>query len=76
MIELSKRMQSVADMIQPCDAVGDIGCDHAFVSIYLIEQHKTGDRIRCQTRTDHDRKTEYRGNEPGGSDRDTYGRRA
>ena len=41
MIELSKRMQSVADMIQPCDAVGDIGCDHAFVSIYLVEQHRT-----------------------------------
>lgn len=40
MIELSKRMQSVADMIQPCDAVGDIGCDHAFVSIYLVEQHR------------------------------------
>lgn len=41
MIELSKRMQSVADMIQPCDAVGDIGCDHAFISIYLVEQHRT-----------------------------------
>lgn len=40
MIELSKRMRSVADMIQPCDAVGDIGCDHAFVSIYLVEQHR------------------------------------
>ena len=40
MIELSKRMQSVADMIQPCDAVGDIGCDHAFVSIYLVEQRR------------------------------------
>lgn len=40
MIELSKRMQSVADMIQPCDAVGDIGCDHAFVSIYMVEQHR------------------------------------
>ena len=49
MIELSKRMQSVADMIQPCDAVGDIGCDHAFVSIYLIEQHRTDeDRSRSQ----------------------------
>ena len=40
MIELSKRMQSVADMIQPCDAVGDIGCDHAFKSIYLVEQRR------------------------------------
>ena len=40
MIELSKRMQSVAHMIQPCDAVGDIGCDHAFVSIYLVEQRR------------------------------------
>ena len=31
-------------------------------------QNNTGDRIRCQTRTDYDRKTEYRGNEPVGSD--------
>jgi len=50
MIELSKRMQSVADMIQPCDAVGDIGCDHAFVSIYLVEQRRAKRGIASDVR--------------------------
>lgn len=35
-IELSLRMQTVADMVQPGGRVCDIGCDHAFVSIYLV----------------------------------------
>lgn len=35
-IELSLRMQTVADMVQPGGCVCDIGCDHAFVSIYLV----------------------------------------
>ena len=33
-IKLSKRMQAVADMVDG-ENVADIGCDHAFVSIYL-----------------------------------------
>lgn len=33
-IKLSKRMQAVANMVQESRVV-DIGCDHAFVSIYL-----------------------------------------
>lgn len=33
-IKLSKRMQAVADMVDGGNVV-DIGCDHAFVSIYL-----------------------------------------
>lgn len=36
-MELSKRMQAVADMVLPGGVVADIGCDHAFVSIYLVE---------------------------------------
>ncbi len=35
-IKLSKRMQTVAGMVEG-DAVADIGCDHAFVSIYLVQ---------------------------------------
>lgn len=35
---LSKRMQMVADMVTKGNVTADIGCDHGFVSIYLIEQ--------------------------------------
>lgn len=34
---LSKRMQMVADMVTPGNVLADIGCDHGFVSIYLVE---------------------------------------
>lgn len=36
-IRLSKRMQAVADMVKEKRVV-DIGCDHAFVSIYLAKK--------------------------------------
>ncbi len=35
---LSKRMQMVAGMVSKGNVTADIGCDHGFVSIYLIEQ--------------------------------------
>lgn len=37
---LSKRMQMVVDLLPTGLRVADIGCDHGFVSIYLIEQNK------------------------------------
>lgn len=37
-MELSMRMKQVADMVEPCKVVADVGCDHGYVSIYLIEQ--------------------------------------
>lgn len=37
-ILLSKRMQMVADMVTKGNVAADIGCDHGFVSIYLVEQ--------------------------------------
>lgn len=37
-IVLSKRMQMVAGMVSKGNVTADIGCDHGFVSIYLIEQ--------------------------------------
>ena len=37
-ILLSKRMQMVANMVTKGNVLADIGCDHGFVSIYLIEQ--------------------------------------
>ncbi len=38
-IELSKRMTAIADMVPRCGVVADVGCDHGFVSIYLIQSH-------------------------------------
>ena len=37
-MELSKRLMSVASMVTPGSKVADIGCDHGFVSIYLVEK--------------------------------------
>lgn len=36
---LSKRLQAVADLISPCELAADIGCDHAYLSIYLVQNH-------------------------------------
>lgn len=39
-MELSNRLQAVADLLDCHDRIADIGCDHGFVSIYLIESKK------------------------------------
>ncbi len=38
MPKLSNRMKCIADMVTPGKRVADIGCDHAFISIYLAKQ--------------------------------------
>lgn len=39
-MELSKRMQAVADLVTVGNKVADIGTDHAYIPIYLIEENK------------------------------------
>ena len=36
-MELSKRLKAVADLVPPGSVVCDVGCDHGYVSIYLIQ---------------------------------------
>jgi len=43
-VELSKRMQAVADMVTPGNRVCDVGCDHGYVSIYLVQTVYLGDQ--------------------------------
>ena len=37
-VELSARMQALADMVSKGRTVCDVGCDHGWVSIYLVQQ--------------------------------------
>lgn len=35
---LSKRLQMLAEMVTPGNSAADVGCDHAFLSIYLVQK--------------------------------------
>ena len=37
-IVLSKRLQMLAEMVTPGNRVADVGCDHGFLSIYLVQK--------------------------------------
>lgn len=38
-MELSKRLQAVAALVSEGCSVADIGCDHGYISIYLVQNH-------------------------------------
>lgn len=50
MITLSKRMQTLADLVSANDVFADIGCDHGFLSIYLVQSKKTKKAIAMDVR--------------------------
>lgn len=37
-VELSARLKALADMVTPGNRVCDVGCDHGFLSIYLVQK--------------------------------------
>ena len=37
-MELSKRLEAVASLADPGETVADVGCDHGYVGIWLIQQ--------------------------------------
>ncbi|MHC1720825.1 MAG: tRNA (adenine(22)-N(1))-methyltransferase TrmK [Clostridiaceae bacterium] len=38
-MELSLRLEKVASLVEPCRCVADIGTDHAYIPIYLVERN-------------------------------------
>lgn len=40
MIEISQRLYNIADLVQPGSKVADIGSDHAYLPLYLIQSGK------------------------------------
>lgn len=38
-MQLSKRLQTVAHLVHSGGVVADVGCDHGFTIIYLVEKH-------------------------------------
>ena len=40
MIQLSKRLQSVADFVENCETMADVGTDHGYIPIYLVLNRK------------------------------------
>lgn len=44
-MELSKRLAAVAELMEECRSMADIGTDHGYIPIYLIEHKKTGHAI-------------------------------
>ena len=37
-VQLSERLQAVVELVTKGKSVADVGCDHAYISIYMIEQ--------------------------------------
>ena len=48
--QLSKRLQSVLALAEPVKTVADVGCDHGYVAISLIQQHKASRVIAMDVR--------------------------
>lgn len=65
-IILSNRMQALTDMVTPGTVITDVGCDHGFVSVYLVQKGiSPSDRHGCKVgplehAREHIRSTDWR----------------
>lgn len=47
MIKLSVRLQAVADMVHDGSVPVDVGCDHGYIPVYLVQSKKCENAIAC-----------------------------
>lgn len=47
MINLTKRLQAVADMVHSGSRLADVGCDHGYVPVYLVENGICPSAVAC-----------------------------
>ena len=40
MIKLTPRLQAIAGEIEPCGCFADVGCDHGYISLYVLDRWK------------------------------------
>lgn len=50
-MQLSDRLNTVLNLIIPCDCVADVGCDHGFISIEMINRGIAGHVIAMDVRS-------------------------
>ena len=50
-IILSNRMQALTDMVTPGTVITDVGCDHGFVSVYLVQKGISPRAIAMEVRS-------------------------
>lgn len=50
-MDLSLRMQQVVSMVEPCQVAADIGCDHGYISMELVQKKKAQQVIAMDVRT-------------------------
>ena len=46
-MNVTNRIQTITDMLQPCGILADIGCDHAYVCIKALQEQKAERAIAC-----------------------------
>ncbi|MBO4653898.1 MAG: SAM-dependent methyltransferase [Lachnospiraceae bacterium] len=49
-MRLSDRLRMVAGMVPSCEAVADVGCDHAYLSVWLLREGRTKYAYACDVR--------------------------
>ena len=62
---LSPRMQQVADYVVKCGTVADVGCDHGYISIYLLQNGIAEHVIAMDLRTGPLSRAEVNRNQAG-----------
>ncbi|MDE6312830.1 MAG: class I SAM-dependent methyltransferase [Lachnospiraceae bacterium] len=50
-MELSRRLYAVAELVDTCESMADIGTDHGYIPIFLVEQKRVDYAIAMDVRT-------------------------